>query len=159
MSGEIFSEKLLFLLLFCAVRAVLLQRAVMGEPPASALALLTQWIVFWQFCLDVFEGQKASLRWKCLPSLNSPCCFILRQEKAMRPPGIFPHHSHLPENNSPGRAGKCCKMLVSYDPLGPARGTQNLLTWSKWFDSEFSSDHSDITVAEGLGCVTHWKEK
>lgn len=60
MSGEIFGEKLLFLLLFWAVRAVLRQRAVMGEPPASALAPLTRWIVFWQFCDDVFEGQKAS---------------------------------------------------------------------------------------------------
>lgn len=60
MSGAIFSEKLLFLLLFRAVRAVLLRRAVMGEPPASALAPLTRRIVSWQFCGDVFEGQKAS---------------------------------------------------------------------------------------------------
>lgn len=61
MSGAIFSEKLLFLLLFRAVRAVLLRRAVMGEPPpAPALAPLTRRIVFWQFCGDVFEGQKAS---------------------------------------------------------------------------------------------------
>ena len=75
---QIRAEKLLFLLLFCAVRAVLLQRAVMGEPPASASAPLTRWIVFWQFCDDVFEGQEASLCWKCLPSLNRPGCCISR---------------------------------------------------------------------------------
>lgn len=62
MSGAIFSEKLLFLLLFYAVRDVCSQRAVMGEPPGLDLAQLACWIVFWQFCNDVFEGQKASSR-------------------------------------------------------------------------------------------------
>lgn len=156
MSGEIFSEKLLFLLLFGAVRAVLLQHTVMGEPLASGLALLARWIVFWQFYDDVFEGQKASLRWKCLPALNNPCCFISRQRKAMRPAGVFLHHAHLPKNNSSGRAGECCQMLTSYDSLGPVRGTQILSVRSKGF---VSSDHGDTMVAEGLGYVTPWKDE
>lgn len=100
MSGESFAEKLLFLLLPCAVRAVLLRRTVTGEAPAPAWAALARPMVLWQFCHDVFEGQKASLRWRRLPAPTSPRCFVARRGRAMRPPGTFPHPSHLPDDDS-----------------------------------------------------------
>lgn len=90
-SAQLFSEKLLFLLLFRAVRAVLLT----AEPPRPAPC-----VVFRRFCDDLFEAEEASLRWRCLPALKSLCCCRAGHGKAMGAASIFLQCSHIPEKKS-----------------------------------------------------------
>lgn len=94
------------------------------------------------FCGDVCEGQKTSLCWKRLPARNTASQRGEgRQREHQAPSCITPISQKTVHEGEQEDAG-CIQ------PPRTSQRAQNLLTWSKQCDSEFRSDHGDMTAAE-----------